>query len=96
MGDLLPHIFSTWDKENLLPKIHFSSPKEGKLDRKHADYIDVNDFASFLDLAKEKVNRDFDIMIEAKMKDQSLFKLMSDLRKINYKCNFIDNSTIEI
>lgn len=96
MGDLLPHIFSTWDKENLLPKIHFSSPKEGQLDRKHADYIDVNDFATFLDLAKERVNRDFDIMIEAKMKDQSLFKLMNDLRKINYKCNFIDNSTIEI
>ncbi|WP_434796166.1 UV DNA damage repair endonuclease UvsE [Terrisporobacter vanillatitrophus] len=96
MGDLLPHIFSTWDKENLPPKIHFSSPKEGELDRKHADYIDVNDFASFLDLAKERVNRDFDIMIEAKMKDQSLFKLMNDLRKINYKCKFIDNSTIEI
>lgn len=96
IGDLLPHIFSTWDKENLLPKIHFSSPKDGELDRKHADYIDVNDFASFLDLAKEKVNRDFDVMIEAKMKDKSLFKLMNDLRKINYKCKFIDNSTIEI
>lgn len=96
MGDLLPHIFSTWDKEDLPPKIHFSSPKEGELDRKHADYIDVNDFASFLDLAKERVNRDFDIMIEAKMKDQSLFKLMNDLRKINYKCKFIDNSTLEI
>ena len=96
MRDLLPHIFSTWDKEILPPKIHFSSPREGNLDRKHADYIDVNDFASFLDLAKESVNIDFDVMIEAKKKDQALFKLIKDLNKINYDCKFIDNSTIEI
>ena len=94
--DLLPHIFSTWDSESLPPKIHFSTPKEGQLDRKHADYIDANDFCSFLDLAKENVDRDFDVMIEAKKKDQALFKLMSDLKKINYHCKFIDNSTIEI
>ena len=96
IGDLLPKIFDTWNNENLPPKIHFSSPKEGELDRKHADYIDVNDFSSFLDLAKEGVNRDFDVMIEAKKKDQALFKLMKDLSKINYKCKFIDDSTIEI
>ena len=96
MGDLLPHIFSTWDKEILPPKIHFSSPREGNLDRKHADYIDVNDFATFLDLAKESVNRDFDVMIEAKKKDQALFQLIKDLKKINYDCRFIENSTIEI
>ncbi|MCC3868440.1 UV DNA damage repair endonuclease UvsE [Terrisporobacter mayombei] len=94
MKDLLPHIFSTWDSESLPPKIHFSSPKEGKLDRKHADYIDVNDFCGFLDLAKENVNRDFDVMIEAKKKDQAILKLMRNLRKINYNCKFIDNSTI--
>ena len=96
IGDLLPKIFDTWNNENLPPKIHFSSPKEGELDRKHADYIDINDFSSFLDLAKESVNRDFDVMIEAKKKDQALFKLMKDLSKINYKCKFIDDSTIEV
>lgn len=100
IGDLLPHIFSTWDKEILPPKIHFSSPreanKEGNLDRKHADYIDVNEFVSFLDLARESVNRDFDVMIEAKKKNQALFQLMKDLSKINYDCKFIDNSTIEV
>ena len=94
--ELLPKIFDTWNKENLPPKIHFSSPKEGPLDRKHADYIDANDFVNFLDLSKETINRDFDIMIEAKKKDQALFKLMKDLNKINYNCKFIDNSTIEI
>ena len=35
-------------------------------------------------------------MIEAKKKDQALFKLIKDLNKINYDCKFIDNSTIEI
>ena len=94
--ELLPRIFDTWNNENLPPKIHFSSPREGKLDRKHADYIDVNDFVSFLNLSKESINRDFDVMIEAKKKDQALFKLMEDLRRINYNCKYIDNSTIEI
>lgn len=94
--DLLPRIFDTWNKENLPPKIHFSSPKDGELDRKHSDYIDVNEFVKFLELSKETINRDFDVMIEAKKKDQALFKLMKDLSKINYRCKFIDNSTIEI
>lgn len=96
LGDLIVDIFDTWNKESLPPKIHFSSPREGELDRKHADYIDVNEFSSFLDLTRERINRDFDVMIEAKKKDQALFKLMKDLRKINYNCKFIDNSTIEI
>lgn len=96
LKDLLPRIFSTWNSESLPPKIHFSTPKEGEIDRKHADYIDVNDFCRFLDLVKVNVDRDFDVMIEAKKKDQALFKLMNDLRKINCKCKFIDNSTIEI
>ena len=96
LSDLMKNIFDTWSCENLPPKIHFSSPKEGKLDRKHADYIDVNEFASFLNLAKESVNNDFDVMIEAKKKDLALFKLIDDLRKINYPCEFIDESTIKI
>lgn len=94
--NLLLQIFNTWSNEQLPPKIHFSSPKEGELDRKHADYINVEDFASFLDLAKESVDEDFDVMIEAKKKDLALFQLIKDLKKINYPCKFIDNSTIEI
>ena len=92
----MKNIFDTWSCENLPPIIHCSSPKESKLDRKHADYIDVNEFASFLNLAKESVNNDFDMMIEAKKKDLALFKLIDDLRKINYPCEFIDESTIKI
>lgn len=96
LSSLLKNIFDTWNGEKFPPKIHFSSPKEGELDRKHADYINVNEFADFLDLAKETVDRDFDVMIEAKKKDLALFKLMDDLKKINYPCEFIDKSTIRI
>lgn len=96
LSSLLKNIFDTWNGEKFPPKIHFSSPKEGELDRKHADYINVNEFADFLDLAKEAVDRDFDVMIEAKKKDLALFKLMDDLKKINYPCEFIDKSTIKI
>ncbi|WP_455538692.1 UV DNA damage repair endonuclease UvsE [Terrisporobacter sp.] len=94
--NLLGDIFNTWNNEKLPPKVHFSSPKEGEFDRKHADFIDVNDFATFLNIAKESVNRDFDVMIEAKKKDQALFQLVKDLKKINYPCKFIDSSTIKI
>lgn len=93
---LLPDIFKTWKNEALPPKIHFSSPREGEFDRKHADYIDVNEFVNFLNLAKESVNCDFDVMIEAKKKDLALFRLVKDLKEINYPCKIIDNSTIEI
>ena len=96
INDIWAEIVNTWNNQPLPPKIHFSSPREGKFDRKHADYIDVNEFASFLNLAKESVNNDFDVMIEAKKKDLALFKLIDDLRKINYPCEFIDESTIKI
>ena len=96
INDIWAEIVNTWNDQPLPPKIHFSSPREGKFDRKHADYIDVNEFASFLNLAKESVNNDFDVMIEAKKKDLALFKLIDDLRKINYPCEFIDESTIKI
>ena len=36
---LIPKIFQTWKNEKLPPKLHFSSPKTGEKDRKHADFI---------------------------------------------------------
>ena len=96
IADLLEDIFNTWNNESLPPKVHFSSPRESEFDRKHADFIDVNDFANFLNIAKETTNKDFDVMIEAKKKDQALIKLVEDLKKINYPCEFLDSSTIKI
>lgn len=93
---LLVDIFDTWKSESLPPKIHFSTPREFENDRKHADYIKADDFMKFLYMAKERVNKDFDVMIEAKKKDQALFKLIDDLKKPKYKIKFIDDTTIEL
>jgi UV DNA damage endonuclease len=79
--DYLDKIFDTWDT---IPKIHFSSPKSKKEKRAHHDYIDVNMFVKFLDKVK-KINKDIDIMIEAKAKDEALFRLVRQLKYLGYK-----------
>lgn len=87
-------VFNTW--HNKTPKIHFSSPKSNlkKEFRSHNDYIDISSFISFIEKIKY-INRDFDIMIEAKGKDAALFRLVSQLKyKTNY--NFIDETTFII
>ncbi|MBQ7137356.1 MAG: UV DNA damage repair endonuclease UvsE [Bacilli bacterium] len=87
-------IFSTWKKVN--PKIHFSSPKnQTKKDiRSHHDYIDPDSFINFIESVKH-LDFDIDIMIEAKEKDEAMFRLIRNLKyKTNYK--FIDDTTFEV
>ena len=80
--DYIERIFSTWEKT---PKVHFSSSKDKKSKRSHNDYINVDDFIDFLERIKF-TNRDFDVMIEAKKKDEALFKLIRELKyKTDYK-----------
>ena len=93
---LLPEIFKTWDNDILVPKMHFSSPREFENDRKHSDYIETKSFLEFIHTVKEVVNKDFDIMIEAKKKDITLNKLVNDLKNFDKNINFIDESTLEI
>lgn len=93
---LLPKIFKTWQNEKLPPKIHFSSPRDFQNDRKHADYIDAKKFLEFIYQAKDSVNKDFDIMLEAKKKDITLNTLVKDLKSISKDIKFIDNTTLEI
>lgn len=84
-------IFESWKGQT--PKIHFSSPKnKTKKDfRSHHDYINSDDFISFIDKIKN-YNIDIDIMIEAKAKDEALFKLVRELKyKTNYE--FIDETS---
>ena len=86
--DYIERIFNTW---NDIPKIHFSSPKDNKNKRAHNDYINSDDFIDFLERIKF-TNRDFDVMIEAKKKDEALFKLIRELKyKTDYK---IEKNTI--
>jgi len=87
--DYIERIFNTWKKE--VPKIHFSSPKDKKNKRSHNDYINVDDFIDFLEKIKF-TNKDFDVMIEAKKKDDALFRLIRELKyKTDYK---IEKNTI--
>ena len=82
--ELLPIIFESWKDET--PKIHFSTSKnKSKKDfRSHHDYINSDDFISFVKILKT-LNKDVDIMIEAKAKDEALFRL---IRELKYKTNF--------
>lgn len=86
-------IFSTFENT---PKMHFSSPKSKlKKDmRAHHDYIDSDSFISFLESIKN-LNYDIDIMLEAKMKDDALFRLVRELKyKTDYK--FIDETSFYV
>lgn len=96
IGDLLDDIFNTWNDESIPPKLHFSTQKEFENDRKHADYIDADNFVSFIKLVKSKVNRDMDVMIEAKKKDKAMLKLIEDLKRTDLDFKFIDETTIEV
>jgi len=87
--DYIERIFDTWKYET--PKVHFSSPKDKKNKRSHNDYINVDDFIDFLEKIKF-TNKDFDVMIEAKQKDDALFRL---IRQLKYKTDYkIEKNTI--
>ena len=74
--DLIARCFATWREQDGIPKIHLSSQvPEGPIG-KHADWVDPADLESFLALAPDQP---FDCMLEAKRKDQALFKLRQDL-----------------
>lgn len=76
-------IFDSWG--NRTPKIHFSSPKNNRDFRSHNDYINSDDFIEFVDFIRS-FDTDVDVMIEAKGKDDALFRLV---REIKYKTDYI-------
>lgn len=87
-------IFDTW--KNINPKIHFSSPKSKlkKEFRSHSEYINSDDFINFIEEIKN-LNCDIDIILESKGKDESLFRLVREIKyKTDYK--FIDETTFKI
>lgn len=90
----LDDVIKTW--KNNIPKFHFSSPKnKTKKDfRSHHDYINSDDFIGFIKVLN-KYTKSADIMLEAKAKDDALFRLVRLLKyKTNYK--FIDESTFKV
>ncbi len=86
---LLPRIFATWDNSGFVPKIHFSTSKSRKEKRSHSFYINYKDFINFLKKIAV-VDRDVDVMLECKGKDEALFRLVRQL-KFYTNIKFIDN-----
>ena len=94
INDYLKEIIDTWDGK--LPKMHFSSPKSKlkKEFRSHSDYINKECFIKFIDILK-KQDKDIDIMLEAKAKDDAVSRLVRCLKyETNYK--FLDETTFII
>lgn len=94
INDYLKEIIDTWDGK--LPKMHFSSPKSKlkKEFRSHSDYINKECFIKFINILK-KQDKDIDIMLEAKAKDDAISRLVRCLKyETNYK--FLDETTFII
>lgn len=84
-------VVDTWRDSPLPTKMHISSPKSDKTFRHHSDYVDIDMFFKFLSVIRGSIPK-LDCMIEAKMKDEALFKLMEDV-KTRKDVEMIDGSS---
>ncbi|MFD1928806.1 UV DNA damage repair endonuclease UvsE [Sporosarcina siberiensis] len=87
-------VVQSWRHSSLPVKMHISSPKSAKEFRHHADFIDIDVFFNFLNGIKGSVPR-IDCMIEAKRKDEALFRLMEEI-KARDDVEVIDGSTFHL
>ncbi|MEJ5223283.1 MAG: UV DNA damage repair endonuclease UvsE [Anaerolineales bacterium] len=73
LDDLLARVVATWKSTDGPPKVHFSSQSPGGRTGNHADYADPREFADWT--SRWARQGDFDLMLEAKAKDQALQQL---------------------
>lgn len=98
---LWPRILRTWERRfagGLPPKIHISSPKSDSDPRGHADHIDPAPLLVFLRKIASSAPA-VDVMIEAKRKDEALFRLMDELHRLEAADGAIrirDGAAIEV
>jgi len=69
----MPDILKTWTRRNIKPKFHISEQRPDSRIGAHSDYVQV--IPKYLLEIPEKYGIDIDIMIEAKMKERSVFRL---------------------
>ncbi len=77
LNDLLKAIFATWRKKDGHPKVHFSSQAPGGRVGNHAPHADPAEFNTWV--THWSSHGDFDLMLEAKNKDQALLELRNNL-----------------
>jgi UV DNA damage endonuclease len=75
-------ILETWWKRNIKPKFHVSEQGTGKTGH-HSDFIET--IPDYLLEIPDKFNCNIDIMIEAKLKEQAIFKLYNKYPFLNCK-----------
>ena len=78
----MPLVLDTWIKKGIKPKFHVSEQGSGRTGH-HSDYIEV--IPEYLLEIPEKYGIEIDIMIEAKMKEQAIFKLYTKYPFLNCK-----------
>ena len=79
LGTALRQAAATWGKRDGLPMIDYSSQKKGERRGRHAESIDLEDFAGFIAAGE---GLDFDIMLEIKDKEKSALHARDFLVKI--------------
>lgn len=77
--DKWDRIVATWKHSPLPIKMHISSPKSEREFRHHSDYVDVDMFFRYLKEIKGTVP-EIHCMIEAKKKDEALFRLIEEIK----------------
>lgn len=82
-------VLETWWRRKIKPKFHVSQQGSGKIGH-HSDFIE--EIPEYLLEIPEKFACNIDIMIEAKLKEQAIFKLYEKYPYLNCK---IDKSTIQ-
>ena len=78
----IPQILKTWKSRNIKPKFHVSEQGLGRIGH-HSDYVEI--IPEYLLKIPELFKIDIDIMIEAKMKEQAIFKLYKKYPFLNCK-----------
>jgi len=79
-AEYIPHILETWKRRGKKPKFHVSEQGAGQVGH-HSDLIE--ELPEYLLEIPEKYGVEIDIMIEAKLKEQAIFKLYEKYPKLN-------------
>ncbi len=94
-GEYIKEILESWSKKGIKPKFHVSEQGSGRVGH-HSDLIEV--IPDYLLEIPEKYGVEIDIMIEAKLKEQAIFKLYQKYPQFNckkkYSYKIIERKTV--
>ena len=84
-ADYIPDILESWKRKGIKPKFHVSEQGSGRVGH-HSDLIET--IPDYLLEIPEKYGVEIDIMIEAKLKEQAIFKLYEKYPFMNCKRHY--------